>query len=395
MESLFKRAWAEIDIDNLIHNYCVLKALVPQEVAKCCVIKADAYGHNAPKVAQTLEKLGAEWFAVSNIEEAIQLRRDKITRSILVLGYTPAQCAPVLAEYDISQCVYSIEYAQELSRCAEGADCTVRAHLKFDTGMGRLGFQVQNGVDNALDDILTVCNMNGLSVEGVFTHFAVADSGDCGNDFTQTQYSSFCSAVERIESFGVTFKYKHCANSGAVIDHSDYCMDMVRLGVSLYGLYPSEMIKNKLPLKPVMTLKSCISQVKEIEAGDTVSYGCDFVANKKMKIATVSIGYGDGFWRSNGKTDIPLYVKGQPASIVGRICMDQLMLDVTHIDGVKIGDVVTVFGGDCPNSVDILASANDTINYELICAVGKRVPRIFISNGKVEGVHYGMLDFEI
>ena len=395
MKRLFKRAWAEIDLDNLIHNYGVLEALVPANVKKCCVIKADAYGHNAPKIAHTLAELGAEWFAVSNIEEAIQLRQEKITQQILILGYTPAECASLLAEYDISQCVHSIEYAQELSQSADAADCAVKAHIKLDTGMGRIGFQAKNEGKFIANDVIAVCNMSGLAVEGVFTHFAVSDIGDGGNEFTEAQYRSFCSAVEKIESLGITFKYKHCANSGAVIDHSDYCMDMVRLGVSLYGLYPSEMIKNKLPLKPVMTLKSCISQVKEIEAGDTVSYGCDFVADKKMKIATVSIGYGDGFLRSNGKTGIPLYVKGQPASIVGRICMDQLMLDVTHIDGVKIGDVVTVFGGDCPNSVDILASANDTINYELICAVGKRVPRIFISNGKVEGVHYGMLDFEI
>ena len=395
MKALFKRAWAEIDLDNLIYNYGVLKAIIPQNVEKCCVIKADAYGHNAPKVAQILEKLGAEWFAVSNIEEAIQLRREKITRPILILGYTPAQCAALLAENNISQCVHSLEYAQELSLSAEGANCTVKVHVKLDTGMGRLGFQVTNGADNTFNEINSVCKMNGLTVDGIFTHFAVADDGDSGNAFTRKQYQRFCSAVERIEAEGVTFKYKHCSNSGAVLDYPEYSMDMVRMGVALYGLLPSNKIKNKLSLKPVMTLKTLISQVKEIDAGDTVSYGCDFVASKKMRIATVPLGYGDGFFRSNGKSGIPLYVNGQPAAIVGRICMDQLMLDVTHIDGVKMGDVVTVFGGDSPNSVNDFAAVNGTINYELVCALDTRVPRVFILNGRIEGVHYGILNTDI
>ena len=395
MRILFKRAWAEIDLDNLRYNFGVLKALVPQNVEKCCVIKANAYGHGAPKVAKTLENIGADWFAVSNIEEAVHLRREKITRPILILGYTPAECASLLAENNISQCVHSIEYAKALSVSAEASGCVVKAHIKLDTGMGRLGFQVRNGSESALEEILSVCDMSGLSVEGIFTHFAVADDGDYGSEFTKKQHHSFCSAIERIESAGVIFKYKHCANTGAALDYTEYSMDMVRMGVALYGLLPSSKMKNKPSLKPVMSLKTLVSQVKEIDAGDTVSYGCDFVASGKMRIATVPLGYGDGFFRSNGKSGIPLYVNGHPAAIVGRICMDQLMLDVTHIDGVKMGDVVTVFGGDCPNSVDDFASANGTINYEMVCALDTRVPRVFVSDGVIEGIHYGMLNTDI
>ncbi len=392
MNNFWKRIWTEINLDNLIYNFESVRARLAPSTKLCCVVKANAYGHHAPKVASSLEKAGADFFAVSNIEEAVQLRSEGIVGPILILGYTPAECAPILAENDISQCVYSSEYAKELSRYALDCGVKVKAHIKLDTGMGRIGFQYDRGL-NVINEIIDSCKLSGLTAEGIFTHFALSDAGELGKAFTLGQYEKFREITSALEDNGITFQYKHCSNSAAAMDYSTVGLDMVRVGIILYGLLPSDSISNIPPLKPVMTLKTIVSHVKEIDVGDTVSYGCDFVADKRMKIATVPMGYADGFWRSNSKNSVPMLIKGKKASIVGRICMDQLMLDVTDIDDVKMGDEVTVFGEG--NSVDDLARANDTINYEIICAVGRRVPRVFIQDGKQESIHLGILDTTI
>jgi alanine racemase len=343
-------------------------------------------------VALCLERAGADWFAVSNIEEAIQLRQCGVKIPVLILGYTPVECAQMLAENNISQCVYSSEYARELSAFASRSSCTVKIHVKLDTGMGRLGFQFDKGFSVA-QEIAEVCALPSLDAEGIFTHFALSDMGKEGREFTREQYRRFSDTVKDVESLGVAFKYKHCANSAASVDYPELGLDMARVGIMLYGLLPSDKIENAPDLKPVMSLKTVVSYVKEIGIGTTISYGCDFVADRKMRVATVPMGYADGFWRSNSKTDIPLLIRGQKARILGRICMDQLVLDVSDIDGVQVGDEVTVFGDrDLVNTADDFARANGTINYEIICSVGKRVPRVFVYDGKVEGVHLGILD---
>ncbi len=390
MNNFWKRLWTEINLDNLIFNYSMLRASLDADTKICCVVKANAYGHHAPKIAQCLENAGADIFAVSNIEEAIQLRDAGIKSPILILGYTPVECAKVLARYNISQCVYSLEYAKELSACAQKANCKIDVHIKTDTGMGRIGFRTAD--NNILDDMLNVCKLPCLNSIGIFTHFAVSDMGDNGRAFTLSQYKKFSLLVKQLQEKGIDFKYKHCANSAATMDYPELGLDMVRAGIILYGLLPSDCTCNTLPLKKVMSLKSVVSHVKEIEAGDTVSYGCDFTANKRTRIATVPMGYADGFWRSNGQNSPPMLIHGQQAPIVGRICMDQLMLDVTDIEGVKMGDEVTVFGTQEGNTVDDFAKANGTINYEIICAVGRRVPRVFIKDGKVDSIHLGVLD---
>lgn len=374
-----RRAWAEISLNNAEHNFRAIKEKVNSKI--CCVIKANAYGHGAVELAKLYERLGADFFAVSNIEEALQLRNNGISLPILVLGYTSAECAEVLAKNDIIQCVFSYEYGLSLAKVAREKKVKVKIHIKLDTGMGRIGFVCRDGNDE-INKIAEICKLDSLEAEGVFMHFAVADEGVDGEKFTREQFNNFSEITEQLSKLGVEFKIKHCANSAAVFDYPEYHLDMVRAGVVLYGLQPSEKIKNKTDLKPVMSLNSVISHIKTVEKGQTVSYGRTYKADTSTKIATVPIGYADGFRRSNGQGKYSLSVNGKMAQIVGRICMDQLMIDVTNID-CKIGDKVLIFGENQPFTADRLAKINNTINYEIVCDVGERVPRAFVENGKI------------
>lgn len=388
MHHFLKRTWADINMDAIDHNFRAIRNALKPGVKMCCVVKADAYGHGAPMVAREYQRLGADWFAVSNLEEAIQLRRCAITRPILILGYTPPQNAEELSELNISQTVLSLDYARQLSRYAQEANVTVNIHLKVDTGMSRIGFLYQNPErdESSLDEMETAARLPGLAPEGIFTHFAVSDDGDPGENFTLAQYDCFRKAVEAMEARGLHFAVRHCANSGAVLDYPELQLDMVRPGIILYGMEPSESIRHPLDLQPAMELKTVISQKKEIPAGATVSYGRTFTASQGTVVATVPIGYADGYPRHfSGKAQ--MLVRGKRAPIIGRVCMDQLMLDVTDIPGVEEGDVVTVFGrdGDAFLPVDELAALNDTIHYEMVCLVGKRVPRIYWKHGKQIG----------
>lgn len=388
MHHFLKRTWADINMDAIDHNFRAIRNALKPGVKVCCVVKADAYGHGAPMVAREYQRLGADWFAVSNLEEAIQLRRCAITRPILILGYTPPQNAEELSELNISQTVLSLDYARQLSRYAQEANVTVNIHLKVDTGMSRIGFLYQNPERDgaSLDEMETAARLPGLAPEGIFTHFAVSDDGDQGENFTLAQYDCFRKAVEAMEARGLHFAVRHCANSGAVLDYPELQLDMVRPGIILYGMEPSESIRHPLDLQPAMELKTVISQKKEIPAGATVSYGRTFTASQGTVVATVPIGYADGYPRHfSGKAQ--MLVRGKRAPIIGRVCMDQLMLDVTEIPGVEEGDVVTVFGrdGEAFLPVDELAALNDTIHYEMVCLVGKRVPRIYWKHGKQIG----------
>ncbi len=388
MHHFLKRTWADINMDAIDHNFRAIRNALKPGVKMCCVVKADAYGHGAPMVAREYQRLGADWFAVSNLEEAIQLRRCAITRPILILGYTPPQNAEELSELNISQTVLSLDYARQLSRYAQEANVTVNIHLKVDTGMSRIGFLYQNPERDgaSLDEMETAARLPGLAPEGIFTHFAVSDDGDQGENFTLAQYDCFRKAVEAMEARGLHFAVRHCANSGAVLDYPELQLDMVRPGIILYGMEPSESIRHPLDLQPAMELKTVISQKKEIPAGATVIYGRTFTASQGTVVATVPIGYADGYPRHfSGKAQ--MLVRGKRAPIIGRVCMDQLMLDVTDIPGVEEGDVVTVFGRDGESflPVDELAALNDTIHYEMVCLVGKRVPRIYWKHGKQIG----------
>ena len=382
MDFVWERTWAEVDLDAIRHNYNTIRATLPADSKLCCVVKANAYGHGASKLAPLYEQMGADWFAVSNIEEALQLRRFGVTRPVLILGYTPAACAEILARENFSQCVYSAEYGRQLSAAAVAADVTVKMHIKLDTGMGRLGFRVPGEGEDSVGGAIATCCLPGLEPEGVFTHFATADEGKGGDQFFAMQGMRFKAALEELEAAGIQFEIRHCANSAALSDHREVRIDMVRAGIVLYGLQPSADLRQPMYLRPAMSLKSVVSHVKTVPAGATVSYGRTFTADRPMRIATVPIGYADGFWRQNSPAGVQLTLRGRRATILGRVCMDQLMLDVTHIDGVQIGDEVTVFGTEPALTAEEVAAANGTIGYEVICAIGERVPRIYREGGE-------------
>lgn len=386
-----RRLWAEINMDAAINNYNLIKKSIGEDTKICCVIKADGYGHGAVELAKLYSELKADFFAVSNLDEAIEIRESGITEPILILGYTPANRAEDLYKYDVSQAVYSLEYAQMLSDECVKADVNCKIHIKVDTGMSRIGFMCQQfDRDNeSINEIKQACLLPNLISEGIFTHFAVADEMEDGRDYTDKQYDSFMYVVDSLKNMGIEFDLKHCSNSGAILDHNDKKLDMVRAGIILYGLSPSTKLKDRLELEPIMRLKTMVSHVKEVKAGTTLSYGRTFTATKDMKVATVPVGYADGYIRAFAK-DGYMYIRGKRVKIIGRICMDQTMLDVTDIEDVNIGDVVVLFGNGKHGepTPDDVACWGNTINYEIVCAVSKRVPRLYRRDGVTVEVMY-------
>lgn len=372
MKKFLRRTWAEIDTKALTHNFNIIKSTANTRV--CAVVKADAYGHGVGIVAPLLQKQGADVFAVSNIEEAIELRDCGITKPIIILGYTPCDFASELAENGISQCVYSLEYATELSNTAKKSGLKIKIHLKLDTGMSRLGFNCRTDDLCGIADAVATAKLENLEVDGVFTHFAVSDRNELEEDgFTDEQYNRFINAVKMLKSNGINPEYVHCCNSAAMCQDKEKHLNMCRAGIVLYGLTPSATLNLPQDFKPVMSFKSVVSQVKQINAGDTVSYGRTFKADRTVTVATVTAGYADGYPRLLSNKGYVL-IHGKRANILGRICMDQFCVDVTDIPNVKRDDEVLLFGGDLP--VEQLAELTNTINYELICDVSSRVERI-------------------
>ena len=363
------RTWAEIDMQALAGNFRAIRESCDQKIY--CVIKTDAYGHGAVKLATRLAELGAHGFAVATLEEAVQLRNAGITLPLLILGYTAPALAEVLVEKDVRQCVFSLEYAKALNENVKKGK--ILGHLKLDTGMGRIGFDCRSAAAPGLAEAKQVLQLEHLDMVGVFMHYAVADTP--GEEaFTQGQYDRFWSAVAELEATGHRFTEKHCRNSAGTLRVPEEKSTAVRAGIILYGLTPSTDMELPKEFQPVMSLYSTVSLVKTVEMGESVSYGRTYVAPEERKIATVAAGYGDGVPRllSNRGSVI---IRGQRAKIVGRVCMDQFCVDVTEIEGVSMGDQVTIFGPGLP--VEEVAAAAETINYEVVCGVSKRVPRIY------------------
>ncbi len=372
-----KRAWLEVNLDFLHHNFNAIRGEIKNNEMICCVIKANAYGHGAVEVGKLYEKIGAHYLAVSNIQEALQLRKNGVNLPVLVLGYTPINCANLLDKYQITQTIYSYEYGVELAKVALKDNLNIKIHFKIDTGMGRIGF-----IKEDIDKIVLLCNISNFIIEGIFTHFSVSDLGEEGKGYTDKQFAIFKEVIEKLSERNINFKIKHCCNSGGILDYQEYHLDMVRAGIILYGLKPSNKVSNYLDLKPALSLHSIISHIKDVEAGQSIGYERNFIADRKMKIATVPIGYADGFRRNNGKNNCYVSINNCKVPIVGGVCMDQLMVDVTGVD-CKVGDEVILFGKDKSLSVDELGKLNNTNNYETICNISKRVPIAYISKGKI------------
>ncbi len=361
------RCWAEISLDNFEHNCRDMKARLPEGCRFLGVVKANAYGHGAVKVSQRLEKAGADYLAVAYLEEAIELREAGIKLPVLILGRTAQQYARDVIEYGLTQTVTDLATAKEYSRAAGEEGRQMLCHIKLDTGMGRLGFSATR----AADELAEAAKLPGLDVEGAFTHFAVSDEdGADDEEFTRAQFARFLAAAEHIErAGGKIVKIKHCTNSGAMIKYPwTYC-DMVRPGILLYGYYPCAETGG-IDVRPCMSLKTRVVQIKDMKKGETVSYGRNWTAPCDSKIAVLSAGYADGLPRAaSGKVSVML--RGRRVPLVGNVCMDMVMADVTDVPDCAPGDEATVFGPEFPGSLEALARAAGTITYELLCAVSE------------------------
>lgn len=398
MVEFLKRTWVQIDLDTLKKNFEEIRKKVKPDAKVMAVVKADAYGHGVEFVARELDADGADWFAVSNLEEALQVRKAGIEKPILILGYTPPEYAQQLALNNISQAVFNSDYAKKLSRHASESGVQVNIHLKVDTGMTRIGFTYQDNVrdSGAVDEIQEVCSLPSLYKEGIFTHFAKADEGTAGEAYTRLQFELFTDMINRLKARGIEFELRHCCNSAATVCYPEMQLDMVRPGIILYGMQPSDKQQASLDLSPVMELKTVVSMIKEVDKDTCVSYGGTYTADKNITVATVPVGYADGYPRALSNVG-EMIVKGKRVPIIGRVCMDQLMLDVSGIDGISEGLIVTAFGNDKDGgciTADEIAAKTGTINYEITCGISKRVPRVFIKDGKTLGITDYILSVE-
>ena len=374
-----KRTWADISLDNLSHNYYALRAKLPSACRFLGVVKADAYGHGAVPISRCLTELGAEYLAVSNIEEAVQLRRGGIRGPILILGYTPPKHAEDLAKMGLRQEIHSLDYACMLNQMLEGTSLRIRVHIKLDTGMSRLGFFAYN-CERTVTELQEVAAMKHLLIEGVFTHFPVADSIDGADEnFTRTQFERFMQMLSTLKGVGIEPQIRHCCNSGASILYPEYALDMIRSGIATYGVFPSSDLRGRIDLKPVMQLSSTIFQIRDFEPNITVSYGSTYTTSEPESIAVVGIGYADGLSRSFSN-NISFLLHGKRVPQIGRICMDMCMVDISRVPDAKVGDTVTIFGtdGDDTIEVDSLSCRLNTIPYEILCGINKRIPRIYL-----------------
>lgn len=382
MEKIMRPVWAEIDLDKAAYNMKNIKKIVGDKEV-IAVVKADCYGHGADDLAPVFLENGASRLAVAILTEGIELRKKNITAPIMILGYTPLELSEELINNDIEQTVYDLEYAKKLSSLAEKLGKKAKIHIALDTGMGRIGF-IPN--EKSIEDVVEIASLKGIEIIGIFTHFSTADEYD--KTYTNEQFKKIKDFIAELEKRNINIPLKHVSNSGAIMDMPETYLDAVRAGIILYGYYPSnEVNKEKLDIKPILTLKTTISHVKEVEEGTSISYGRTFITKKKSKIATIPIGYADGYSRLlSGKAKV--IINGKFAPVVGRICMDQCMIDVTDIGEVKVGDEVILLGeeGNLKFNADDFAEIMGTINYEITCMLKQRIPRVYIKEGKVVSV---------
>ena len=375
MDDLRKRTWAEINLANIRHNYLSIRSRLPDVCRFLGVVKADAYGHGAVQVSRLLQDAGADYLAVAGLDEAMELRQNGIFLPILILGHTPPEYTETLIRNDITHAVTCLAKAEEYSREASRLGRTLRIHIKVDTGMSRLGFLCAGPhFDDGVENILYACSLPGLESEGIFTHFAVSDEpGEDNEAYTRAQFGLFLRVIDAVKERGVCFAIRHCANSGAVLHYPEMALDMVRPGLLLYG-YGDE--SGTLDLRPCMRLMTRITTIKHYESGTSVSYGRRFVTDKLTRMAVLGIGYADGLPRACSNR-CSFYIAGGYAPQRGSICMDMCMADVTDLPDAAVDGEVEIFGEHC--DIRLLSEAAQTIPYELLCAVNKRVPRVYRS----------------
>lgn len=377
MKPYLKRAWAEISLSALEHNIKEISSLLMNNAQIMAVIKADAYGHGEGDILRKLWECGIKYFAVSNLDEALSVRAHCPDGEILILGYTPPEYAHELENNNIIQGVLSLDYARALN---EKTKNQIRCHIKIDTGMGRIGLKFKTPEECA-EECMKITALEKLNTEGIYTHFAVADTPekDC-EQYTENQADFIIRVYDILKEKGTVLNHLHFLNSAGLCSHNNARSTLARAGIIMYGLLPNYPVEVPIDIKPVMSLKAVVSQVKELKAGDCVSYGRTYCAPAdKIRAATVTVGYADGYPRLlSGRAEV--LVKGKRCPIIGRICMDQLVLDVSAADDVKEGDIVTLIGSDGGEKItaDELAALYGTIGYEIVCGISKRVPRIYI-----------------
>ena len=390
----YKRVYATVDLDAIRQNMEAMKANIAKGTMICGVVKSDGYGHGSVPVAKAVEDL--VWgYAVAAVEEGWVLRDHHITKPILVLGYVPEEEFESLVEQEIRYTVSEWKEVEILSKIAQKLGKNAYVHIKMDTGMGRIGLRFAEEILTLAQKIETLPN---IVIEGIFTHMATADMAD--KTKAKEQIRMFKEMLQLLENNGIYIPIRHCSNSAGIIDLKEANIDMVRAGIALYGLYPSEEVnKENVCLTPALELKSIVSYLKTVPKGSPIGYGATFVTQKETKVATVSIGYGDGYPRALSNKGYAL-VRGKKAPIIGRICMDQFMMDVSDIPEIQQGDTVTLIGKDQNEQITVeeLAELVGTFNYEFVCDLGKRIPRVYISGGKIVGTkdyfHDQYMDFK-
>lgn len=374
-------AWVEINLDNLDFNIKQIKKKIGPDVNLIGVIKADGYGHGSIKTAEILKRNDVKTFAVATVTEAVELRDNGFDEEIIVLGLTPDLYADSVIEYDITPVVSSYENAAAFSKVALSEGTVIRGLIAIDSGMGRIGYRPE--ANGSLEEIRKISQLEGFKIKGALSHFATSDSAD--KTYTRQQECIFNEFCDKLEASGIDIPIRSLANSAAIMEMPSTHCDAVRAGIIMYGYYPSDEVdKSEMELKPAMSVKASIVHLKELPEGATVSYGQKFTAARKSKIATLALGYADGFPRPysmKGK----VIINGHFAPIAGNICMDQFMVDVTDIPDVKLGDEVIIMGSDGENTIlaEDIAGATGTINYEIICAFGQRLPKLYIQDNDI------------
>ena len=381
-----KRAWAEINLDGLAHNMQQIKEIVGSKTKVMGVIKADAYGHGDILVAKQLAESGVDWLGVSNLVEALGVRSSGIITPILIFGPTPIKFAELLTKNNISQIVHSLEYAKELSEAAQALNIKIKCHIKIETGMNRLGFRVSTKLE--YEELLKVYSLPNLEFEGILTHFSSADQitqeAVC---YTNEQFKTFMAVCDFLKDKGIEVGLRHCCNSSGTVNFKHMHLDMVRPGIILYGL-PEKQWDDGRTWIPVMTLKSVITSIKSLPANQFVSYERTYKTTKPTKIGVVSISYADGL-RRNLSNCAKVLCENKLVPIIGNICMDQMMIDLTDCKNANVGDEVTIFGDHSVCNVNVLAKEAGAITNEIVCELGRRVSRVYFKNG----LEYKFIDY--